>query len=232
VSRKLLATLLLVGLLVATVGPGGSAGAPEESPGSQSSARCRIGGPPRSYFPKSFHPKGQPILVGPIIVGCGRGLDEPVRFTAYVQRTAQGGEQLCYGLEQPRQKAETGGSCFQMDPSLAPCREGCPLIVEATVAKVPGTHTPKGSLVTGAAPGVIEEVGLLSQQPGVRRATLPFVVILKGRIQKTLRLPSVVSLFATVISPCISAKQTVEAKGTVSGEKISMLGSDPFGCRA
>jgi hypothetical protein len=105
------------------------------------------------------------------------------------------------------------------------------LIVEATVSKILGTRTPKGSLITGAAPGVIEEVGLLTQEPGVRETTRPFIAVVKGRIQKKLRLPGVVSLFASVTTPCISARQTVEAKGTVSGEKFSMLGSDPFGCQ-
>jgi hypothetical protein len=106
------------------------------------------------------------------------------------------------------------------------------LTVEATAAKDPGARTPKGSLVTGAVPGVIEEVGLHTQKPGVRTATLPFVVVLQGRIQEKLRLPGVVSLFASVITPCVAARQTVEAIGTVSGEAFSMLGSDPFGCRA
>jgi hypothetical protein len=119
-----------------------------------------------------------------------------------------------------------------MKPALEQCREGCPLVVEASIVKLAGTRTSKGSLMTGAVPGVIEEVGFLIQQPGVRRATQPFIVVLKGHIQKRLHLPGVVSIFAGFITPCVSARQVVEAKGSVSGDEFSMQGSDPFGCRA
>lgn len=177
-------------------------------------------------------PGGQPILAGPIFVGCGVRMGEPVRFLAYVQATGHGGEQLCYVLNQPRQKALTGGSCLQIAPSLPQCRRGCPLtIVEARVRKALGNRPGKASLVTGAAAGIMEEVVLATKPLRDQTMVSPFIVVLKGSVRKELRLSSSVSLFASFVTPCLPAGQMVEATGTLSGgEEFAMQGSDPFSC--
>jgi hypothetical protein len=59
-------------------------------------------------IPPGLVPQGQPILAGPIIVGCAERLGEPVRLVAYTQSTLHGGVQLCYLLEQPREKTASG----------------------------------------------------------------------------------------------------------------------------
>src|ERR1700744_6261648 len=134
---------VLAGLLVVAVGCGAAAKAsysaadPHRSSAPSHSTRCHG---PSDRQPPAFSrgdvPEGQPILVGPIVVGCGTRLGEPIRFIAYVQATRNGGEQLCFVLDQMHQKVLTGGSCFQTASSADLCREeGCPLGVEATVAK-------------------------------------------------------------------------------------------------
>lgn len=87
---------------------------------------------PSTVIPKGLVPKGRPILAGPVSIGCGVSLGEPIRLVAYVEAIAHGGEQLCYVLEQRRQNATVGGSCLQTDPARTQCRDRCPLIVEAT----------------------------------------------------------------------------------------------------
>lgn len=237
-ARRLLLSMLSLSLLVAVAGCGAAAraiGTSEEvaqSPKVSSSASCKDWPSDLStVVPKSLVPKERPILAGPINVGCGARLGEPVRFVAYVQATPHGGEQLCYVLEQRGQKAATGGSCLETAPSFFQCKEHCPLIVEATVGKW-GREASKGSLITGAAPGVVEEVALSTAPLGDKEVTRPFVVVLKGSLQEKLRLPSAVSLFASVVIPCLPAGQIVHVEGNVSGEEFVMLGSDPFGCRA
>src|ERR1700761_4353461 len=169
IGKNVLLVVLLSGLLVAAVGCGVAAEAsrPAAEPGQNSamnlSTRCQTQSdrqPPE--FSKDDVPKGQPILVGPVVVGCGKRLGEPIRFIAYVQATGNGGEQLCYVLEQKGQEAGSGGSCFQVAPSLVLCREECPLSVEATVARW-GRQASKGSLVTGAVSGAVEEVTLSAE---------------------------------------------------------------------
>lgn len=238
IGRNGLLVAFLSGLLVAAVGCGVAAKAshpaavPDQNSAMNLSTRCQNQSdrqPPE--FSKGEVPKGQPILVGPIVVGCGKRLGEPIRFIAYVQATGNGGEQLCYALEQKGQKAVTGGSCFQTAPSLVLCREECPLSVEATVARW-GRQASKGTLVTGAVSGAVEEVALSTEPIPGREATLPFMVVLKGSVRKKLRLPSVVSLFASAIVPCIPARQEVYARVHLSGgKKVSMQGSYPFGCQ-
>jgi hypothetical protein len=190
-----LVVAVLSGLLVAAFGCGVDAKAsrPATVPGQRSavkpSTRCEGQSnrrPPE--FSNGDVPEGQPVLVGPFVVGCGDRLGEPIRFIAYVQATGNGGEQLCYVLEQRHQKAVTGGSCFQTAPSLSLCREDCPLSVEATVARW-GTQASKGTLVTGAVSGSVEEVALSTEPIRGRVATPPFIVILRGSVRKKLRLP-------------------------------------------
>ncbi len=233
----LLVAFLLV-LLAAAVGCGVAAkvshpaAVPDQTSGMNLSTRCQNQSdrqPPE--FSNGEVPDGQPILVGPIVVGCGKRLGEPIRFIAYVQATGNGGEQLCYALEQKGQKAVTGGSCFQTAPSLVLCSEECPLSVEATVARW-GRQASKGSLVTGAVSGAVQEVALSTEPIRGQEATLPFMVVLKGSVRKKLRLPSAVSLFASAIVPCIPARQEVYARVQLFGRKeVSMQGSYPFGCQ-
>jgi len=177
-------------------------------------------------------PKGQQILVGPIAIGCGKRLGEPIRFIAYVQAT-HSGEQLCYELEQPREKAVTGGSCFQTAPSLLICRKDCPLtVVEIDVAKSDGKKASKASLVTGAVPGVTRDVVLSTVPLRNEMGTRPFVVALRGPVREELRLPATVSLFASMVIPCFPANQAVYARvHTSDGKAVAMQGSDPFRCR-
>ena len=238
IGKNGLLVAFFLGLLVAAVGCGVAAKAshPAADPNQNSavdlSTRCQNQSnrqPPE--FSKADVPKGQPILVGPVVVGCGNRLGEPIRFIAYLQATGNGGEQLCYALDQIRQKAVTGGSCFQTAPSLVLCREECPLSVEATVARW-GRQASKGTLVTGAVSGVVEEVALSTEPIRDREATLPFIVVLRGSVRKKLRLPGVVSLFASAIVPCIPARQEVYVRVQFSGGKeMSMQGRDPFGCQ-
>jgi hypothetical protein len=237
-GRELLAAGLLLALLCTVAGCGSSALATGSSEGSRLNpqppplASCSDGANSHmSYQPQDVAPKELPILVGPIVVGCGSRLGEPIRFIAYVQATRNGDEQLCYVLEQPRQEAVTGGGCFLTAPSMSRCSEDCPLSVEATVARW-GDQASKGSLVTGAASGVIEEVELSTSPLGSKREAAPFIVVLEGDIQKELRLPSVVSVFASVVIPCLPAGQMVYASGSSSGKGFAMRGSDPFGCQA
>lgn len=233
--RRFFGVALLLGLLCVAAGCGssglatGSNGAHGQPSALQSGASCSEFGSDSSYNPRDEAPKGQPIIAGPLTVGCGSRLGEPIRFLAYVQATRNGGEHLCYVLEQKGQKAVTGGSCFQTAPSFDRCREDCPLSVEATVGPW-GKAGTKGSLVTGATTGVIEEVALSTSPLGDKRVTAPLVVVLDGAVQKRLRLPSAVSLFASVVIPCLPARQAVSASGEVSGEEFAMQGSDPFGC--
>jgi hypothetical protein len=231
----LVATLLAS--VIAGAGWGSAAQATETSVAggrrAQINAVSGCGNAHSSYYPDGLAHVGLSVVAGPIIVGCGKRLGEPVRFIAYVQADARGREQLCYVLEQPHQKIVTGGDCFQTAPSFELCTERCPLSV--FLAHIGGTkarQASKGSLVTGAAPGVMEEVVLLTSPLGKKRVTPPFIVILEGAIQEELRLPSVVSLFASVVVPCLPAGQAVYARGHSSGEEFAMQGSDPFGCRA
>jgi hypothetical protein len=238
ISRWFVMAVLLLGLPCMVAGCGnsalatGSSESPRRDFGPESMVSCKgAAASHSSYDPQDVAPKGQRILAGPIVVGCGRKLGELVRFIAYVQATHSGGEQLCYVLEQARQTSVTGGSCFQTAPSWDLCTEGCPLSVEATVAKW-GKQPSKGTLITGATPGVIEEVDVSTSPVGGKKVTSPFIVTLEGAIQKELRLPSVVSLFASVVLPCLPAGQMVYASGDIAGEGFSMQGSDPFGCGA
>jgi hypothetical protein len=178
-------------------------------------------------------PEGQPIVAGPIVVGCSERAGEPVRFIAYVQATANSGKQLCYSLDQTRQKAATGGSCLQLSPSLDRCRESCHLtVVEATVGRPKAKQQLKASLITGAAPGVMKEATLSTAPLRDEKGTAPFIVVLRGKARIQLRLPSDVSLFASFVRPCIPARQVVQAVGHMSGEEeVSFEGSDPFSCR-
>lgn len=246
-GRSCLFAFLLSGLVIVAAGCGVSArasrtgvsahasrtsGAPEQV--SDVPARCQ--GESKRHpdnIPKPIAPRDQPILAGPIVVGCGQRLGEPIRFVAYVQATTQHGEQLCYNLEQPRQKAAIGGSCFQTAPALPACEEDCPLTVtEATVGKSEGKQASKASLVTGAASGVMDDVQLSTAPLRNHTATEPFIVVLRGSVREELRLPGVVSLFASMIVPCIPARQEVYARGHLSGAKeVSMQGSDPFACQ-
>jgi hypothetical protein len=186
---------------------------------------------PSAVIPKDLVPKGRPILAGPVSIGCGVSLGEPIRLVAYVEATAHGGEQFCYVLEQRRQNATVGGSCLQTDPARTQCLGSCPLIVEATPT-VWGKEMSKGSLVTAAAFGVMEEVALSTTPLGNKKVIRPLIVVLDGAVKEELRLPSVVSLFASIVIPCLPPGQTVYAQGTISGEEVAMQGSDPFGCRA
>src|SRR4029077_1512909 len=242
VRRRLLVLTLLLGLVVAAVAWGFSdqvtktlgqqnrdSGQPEESQELNATRRCLSHRAPE--FPPGLVPKGQPILAGPIVVGCAKRLGEPIRFIAYTQATSHRGEQLCYVLEQLREKAATGGSCIQIAPSLASCTERCPL-TGATIAKPKGRQASKVTLVTGAVSGVIEEVALSTEPLSDHRATLPFIVVLRGSVGKKLHLPTVVSLFASEIVPCIPARQEVYARVRLSdGQAVSMQGLNPFGCR-
>ena len=229
---------LLLGLAAAVAGCGSSAHATTASGEFRqlSGAKAATDCPAKarsSYDPRSGALPGQPILAGPVIVGCRSLAGEPVRFIAYVRAEARrSGEQLCWVLEQPRQKAVTGGSCFQVAPTVAQCRNGCPLIVEATVGQTNPGKGVKGSLITGAVPGVMEEAVLSGEPDRKQLATPSQIVVVKGAVQKQLHITSVVSLFASIIEPCLRANQTVFAQGQASGEEFNMQGSDPFGCRA
>jgi hypothetical protein len=237
-SRLVIAALVLC-LVGVAAGCGtsalatGSHGARKQDSARTSPTGCKNGaGGHSDYDPQSVAPNGKPILVGPIVVGCGSGLDEPVRLIAYVQGTSHNGEQLCVVVEQERQKAATGGPCFQTSPSLDVCRGRCPLIVEDTAARSGDTQRPKGSLVTGAVPGVMKEVNL-SIAPSIdNKATRPLIVVLNRAMQKELRIPSAVSFFVSFVEPCISPHQMLYARGRSSGEEFTMHGSDRFGCRA
>jgi hypothetical protein len=90
----------------------------------------------------------------------------------------------------------------------------------------------KGTLVTAAAFGGMKEVVLSTTPLGNKKVTRPLIVVLDGAVKKELRLPSVVSLFASIVIPCLPPNQTVYAQSTISGEEVAMQGSDPFGCRA
>jgi hypothetical protein len=237
-GRRLLIAALLFCLVGVAAGCGtsalatGSRGEPKQHSVRTSATGCRNGTSSHSdYDPQSVAPKEKPILVGPIVVGCESGLDEPVRLIVYVQGTSHNGEQLCVVVEEVRQKVVTGGPCFQTSPSLALCRGGCPLIVEDTSATSGDTQRPKGSLVTGAVPGVMKEVDLSIEPSSDNEGSQPLIVALNGAIQKKLRLPSAVSLFMSVVEPCISAHQMLYARGLSSGKEFAMHGSDPFGCR-
>jgi len=78
----------------------------------------------------------------------------------------------------------------------------------------------------------MEEVVLSTSPLGNKKATSPLIAVLEGPVQKKLRLPSVVSLFASVVIPCLPAGQLVYAGGDISGEEFAMQGSDPFTCRS
>jgi hypothetical protein len=243
--RPLLPLLICLGLVGVVAGCGSAARATPSSTGATATsidfARSPDGGSPASckgwskdpssVIPKGLVPKGRPVLAGPVSIGCGVSLGEPVRLVAYVEATAHGGEQLCYVVEQRRRSSTVGGSCIQTNPSIPKCRESCPLIVEATPA-VWGKEASKGSLVTAAAPGVMEEVSLSTAPLGMERVTRRAIVVLKGPIKEELRLPSVVSLFASIVIPCLPPNQMVSARNAISGETFNMEGSDPFGCRA
>jgi hypothetical protein len=245
VGRNLLLVILALATIGGVVGCGAAAQATRTSEQTNqnsgqstqdavmiSNQSCRIGEESHSFkVSKQLVPKNQPILVGPIVVGCAKWSGESVRLVAYVQATAGGGKQLCYVLAQPRRQAASGGSCIQTAPSMAQCRDGCPLTI-ARVNLGKGKEALAGSLVTGAAPGVIQEVALSTAPLGNKTVTPPFIVVLEGAIQEKLRLPSVISLFASTVTPCLPARQMVFAGGQVSGEEFSMQGSDPFGCRA
>lgn len=206
-------------------------GQPEENRGLDAAGRCLSRRAPE--FPPGLVPKGQPILAGPIVVGCARRLGEPIRFIAYTQATSDGGEQLCYVLEQLREKVATGGSCIEISPSLAWCTESCPLrVVGVTVAEHGGRQSSKATLVTGAASGVIKKVALSTEPLGNHRVTPSFIATLNGSAQRTLHLSTVVSLFASEIVPCIPARQGVYARVRLAdGQDVSMQGLDPFGCQ-
>jgi hypothetical protein len=236
ICRILLSAVVFFGLVVAVGGCGSSAratgtsGAPGQEAQIKASTGC--GDIHSNYVPEGLAHVGISVVAGPVIAGCGKRLGEPVRFIAYVQANAHGREQLCYGLEQPRQKTVTGGSCLQTAPSLPMCRERCPLtVLLAHVGGTKGKQASKASLVTGAAPGVMKEAVLSTSPLGNKKVTAPFIVVVKGAIQKELRLPSAVSLFASIVVPCLPARQVVYAEGDISGEEVAMQGSDPFGCR-
>jgi hypothetical protein len=183
-------------------------------------------------IPPGLVPKGQPILAGPIIVGCAERLGEPVRFVAYTQGTLHDGVQLCYLLEQPRERTASGGSCIPTSPALSWCTEGCPLtVVEANLAKPKGKQS-KATLVTGAVYGVIKGVVLSTEPPRNYVATSPLIAVLNRSVQRRLQLPTATSLFATAIVPCVPARQEVCARVRLSGgNELSMQGRDPFGCQ-
>lgn len=236
IGRNALMVALFLGLAVTAAGCGSSAratgtsGAPGQKTQTKASTGC--GDVHSNYYPEGLAHVGMSVVAGPVIAGCGKRLGEPVRFIAYVQGDAHGREQLCYGLEQPRQKTVTGGSCFQTAPSLPMCRKRCPLtVLPAHVGGTKGRQASKVSLVTGAAPGVMEEVALSTSPLGNKKALPSFIVVLDGAVQEKLRLPSVVSVFASIVIPCLPAGQMVYARGDVSGEEFAMQGSDPFGCR-
>jgi hypothetical protein len=236
IGRKVLMVALFLGLVVATPGCGSSVRATGTSGASGQKAQIKAstgcGDVHSNYHPEGLAHVGVSVVAGPLIAGCGKRLGGPVRFIAYVQANAHGREQLCYGLEQRRQKTVTGGSCFQTAPSLPMCRELCPLtVLLAHVGGTKGKQASKASLVTGAAPGVMEEVVLLTSPLGNKKTTLPFIVVLEGAVQEELRLPNVVSLFASIVVPCLPAGQVVFARGDISGERFAMRGSAPFGCR-
>jgi hypothetical protein len=184
---------------------------------------------PSAVIPTGLVPR-RPILAGPVSSVCGVSVGEPVRLVAYVEATAHGGEQLCYVLEQRSHTASVGGSCIQMVPAMTQCTDSCPLIVEATPT-IWGKEASKGSLVTAAAFGVMEEVTLSTTPLGNKKVTRPLIVVLDGAVKEELRLPAVVSLFVSIIMPCLPPNQTVYAQSAISGERVSMQGSDPFGCR-
>jgi hypothetical protein len=190
--------------------------------------KCREAEGPPSKVPQGLFGPAHRVLVNSTVIGCGRRLGSWFRLVAYLQADHRA-RQLCYGLEQPSSGAKSGGGCVHVSSAYPICRTQCRLALSGLN---PGQNeTSKVTVVSGVIGKRVRNLTLLIPGRSLSPRPRPIAAVIDGSLARKFGLREVVSVFAYLIEPCLTASETASVvAGIEGGRNVHLRGVAPAEC--